>query len=505
LTLRAPSCALAALIAACGAEAPGPDRCEGVATLALGAAERKLAGEAAPYPADGLLRGRDAELAASQQARRAAGWAVAARVLAPVALALGDRVPAAPATVPRWQTWYGADDVERLFRHLYRALPPAGQVARVRFPDEDVDAAFGWNPRAVEAMASWPEDRWQAYLAGIDSAGEVGGALGIGRAAYAPGAARHLLASYPEAVACLEGAPPPAYADGPGPGPRRLVREPLALAACERRLLGPYAAGGAGLVATLEPGGAGEGELVVRAGGADAAPTCRAASGEPCAAPAGATWVEVVAGPDGFTGALGVDLEEADPDWAACVAGPFPLDAAVVKADWRRVGIGEPFPTYDTSAAGLARRLGPGGDPSWGAGDGSAEPGVDDIYTVTLPSGAVYRLAALHVMTKELDHWMWTTLWWSPEPATDFGEDRPPAIAALGGPWAHYKMCAVTGFAEGDPDPQGGAGDTSLGRALAAARRGARTRTSSAATATRRRPASAVTSTAAAAWSAPTS
>jgi hypothetical protein len=471
-TARTGACALAALVAACTADGQGPDRCEGIAVAALGAAERKLAGEATPYPADGLLRGREAELAGSQQARRAAGWAVAARALAPVELAHGDELAAAPATVPRWQTWYGGDDVERLFQHLYRALPGDQQVARVRFPDEDLDAAFGWNPHAVDAMASWPEDRWLAYLDGIDTASEIGGALGVGRAAYAPGAARHLLASYREAVACLEGLPPPAYADGPGPGPRHLVREPLVLAACERRLLGPYAAGGAGLVATLEAGAAGDGELAVRAGSADAAPTCRAAGGEPCAAPAGATWIEVAAGPDGYTGAVGVDLEEADPAWAACVAGPFPLDAAVVKADWRRAGIGEPFPTYDTSADGLARRLGPGGDPSWGDGDGTAEPGPDEIYTVTLPSGAVFRLAALHVMTKELDHWMWTTLWWSPEPATDFGEDRPGSIAGLGGPWAHYKMCAVTAFTEGDPDPRGGAGDGSLGRALAAARAG---------------------------------
>jgi hypothetical protein len=462
--------AAAALAAACTADGQGPDRCEGVAALALGAAERKLAGAAAPYPADGALRGRDGELRASQRARREAGWAVAARVLAPVPLAVD--VPAAPSTVPRWQTWYGKGDVERLFQHLYRALPGDQQVARVRFPDADLDAAFAWNPRAVEGMASWPAERWQAYLDGIDQDGEVGGALGIGRAAYAPGAARHLLASYPDAIACLEGAPPPPYADGPGAGPRRLVRELLTLATCERQVLGPYVAGGAGLSATLEGGVDGDGELVLHAGSPDAEPACRAGAGERCQAPAGPVWIEIAAGPDGLTGAVAIDLEEADPAWAACVDGPFPLDAAAVKADWRRVGIGEPFPTYDTSASGLARRLGPGGDPTWGDGDGTAEPGPEDIYTVTLPSGAVFRLAALHVMTKELDHWMWTTLWWSPEPATDFGEDRPAAIAALGGPWAHYKMCTVTAFTEGDPDPQGGMGDGSLGRALAAARAG---------------------------------
>jgi hypothetical protein len=109
-------------------------------------------------------------------------------------------------------------------------------------------------------------------------------------------------------------------------------------------------------------------------------------------------------------------------------------------------------------------------DATWNPGPG-ADPQPADIYTVQLPTGARFRLPALHVMTKELDHWIWITLWWSPQPDTDFGADRPAALAALPGPWRNYKMCVSTSYLERDPDPRGGFGG-SLGDALAAVHRG---------------------------------
>jgi hypothetical protein len=136
-----------------------------------------------------------------------------------------------------------------------------------------------------------------------------------------------------------------------------------------------------------------------------------------------------------------------------CLASAFPANASLIKASWRRADVGLPLPVYDTSSAGLARRLAPDGKFSWGEADGEADPGSDQIYTLRLPNGNVFRLAALHIMTKELDHWFWTTLWWSPEPARDFGADRPTTLA---GPWQHYKLCSVVAFDESDPDPRGG-------------------------------------------------
>jgi hypothetical protein len=164
--------------------------------------------------------------------------------------------------------------------------------------------------------------------------------------------------------------------------------------------------------------------------------------------------------------AVDVAYTEADARDPACVGGELPPDAVLVKADWRRADFDETLASYDTSGPRMAVRLRPDGRTEWGPGDGQQDPGPEQIYTVTTPGDATYRLAGLHIMTKELEHWVWVTLWWSPEPDTDFGADRPASIAALG-PWRNYKMCVVTDYAEGDPDPRGGAAG-SLGDALAA-------------------------------------
>ncbi len=150
----------------------------------------------------------------------------------------------------------------------------------------------------------------------------------------------------------------------------------------------------------------------------------------------------------------------------ACLSATFPRASTLVKADWRRTGIGTPLPTFDTSASALGRRLSAGGSFSWAEPDGEADPGEDQIYTLKLPNGNVYRLAGLHIMTKELDHWFWLTLWWSPDPDSDFGADRPDAVPA---PFGNYKLCSVVDFIENDPDPTGGfaASQPSLGAALA--------------------------------------
>ncbi len=132
----------------------------------------------------------------------------------------------------------------------------------------------------------------------------------------------------------------------------------------------------------------------------------------------------------------------------------------VVKATWSRVGFGFELPAFDTGADALARRVEGGaqalweekGDRTYAEGDPD-EPGADRIYTITTRKGSVYRLTGLHIMTKELRHWQWVTLWWSDDPDSDFGADRPATFDALPSPWRNYKMCVVVDYAEVDPDP----------------------------------------------------
>ncbi len=68
-------------------------------------------------------------------------------------------------------------------------------------------------------------------------------------------------------------------------------------------------------------------------------------------------------------------------------------------------------------------------------------------------NGNTFRLAGMHIMTKETRHWMWVSLFWSESPDADFGADRPDFIReGLDPVFSNYKMCVVAAYEEGDPD-----------------------------------------------------
>jgi hypothetical protein len=156
-------------------------------------------------------------------------------------------------------------------------------------------------------------------------------------------------------------------------------------------------------------------------------------------------------------------------NFAGCLTSEFPADAAIVKASWYRANFGLKLPARDTSASTLEKRMsGRLDEGGWGkTGDGDVDPDESQIYSVKMGDGARFRLAALHLLTKELRDWFWITLWYSPDADSDYGADRPAEITALGGPWAHYKMNVTVAFEEKDPDPRGGF-EGSLGDAIAA-------------------------------------
>jgi hypothetical protein len=170
------------------------------------------------------------------------------------------------------------------------------------------------------------------------------------------------------------------------------------------------------------------------------------------------------------------DDPTADPasptNFSTCYDTEFDSSAALVKASWLRADFDLTVPVRATTPEALRSRLsGKTDNGGWGNdGDSQASPSASEIYTVRMSDGATFRLPALHLVTKELRHWLWISIWWSPDADTDFGADRPDFIRALGGPWKNYKMCVVTDFAESDPDPTGGypTGPGSLGDALAA-------------------------------------
>lgn len=431
--------------------------------------DRYVIGEAAPYAPDLALAARDGELERSIAARRQAAWQIVERVLAPVPLAEPQLVQrfGADAVLPAWHSWYAKDDFERVFKTLYRDLGPEGRAVQAPL---DATAGFAANAIALDSDPAWPQQRYDDHLAAIDTLDKLAGVGGASRVGYSPGAMGHLIESYAEQDACRTSPEPDRFALDPVREPHAVIqREAVEVGECELRVVGPVQAGrGEVVVTTL---GEGDLDLYLRRGAPPSLDVfdCRSdgdASVEACTLEGeGPIYIALFGATSGRA-----DVEIAyvteDVRDPACLDGELPRDAVVIKADWRRQFTGETLPTYDTSAAAMASHL--AGDAVWGV-DGATDPASADIYTIELPTGARFRMPALHVMSKELDHWVWITLWYSTSPDDDFGADRPASIA---GPWRNYKMCVATTYVEADADPRGGH-DGSLGDALAAVHTGA--------------------------------
>lgn len=334
-------------------------------TSAIRELERRALGPAQPYPADALTDADADRYAHSKKARRELGWHVLAKALAPVAVA---NVP--NATIPRFRTWLGGDELDRMFGKLYAGMGKERRKARSLPTADEVDAVFDWNATALGPSS---EADYFARLAQVQTRAQIDGLGGNARVAYSPSYVRQYLTDYPTIADCnvsdLSFDTPPKQVDGPG---------------------------------------------------------------------------------QNFTN---------------CFSREMPSDAAVIKTSWRRNDpiVPDGLPVVDTSATALKTA------DAWAPANAPLQPATaQDAYSVTMSDDAGYSLVGMHVMTKELRHWVWVTIWWSPNDA-DFAEDRPEEITRLGAPWNHYKMCVVTDFDEKDPDPRGGypAGST-LGDALAA-------------------------------------
>ena len=326
-------------------------------------------------------------------------------------------------TVPRFSTWYGVEDITRILRHAYGGLSEQDRRARAPLSDLLIGEGFAEDHSAVERSNRWPLQRYtdvvadlfgcdierfdgetdedfatrcaQARQSGFSGGAHPGG--GVARLVYSPAMVLHTLRNYAEVLDCRD----------------------------------------------------------------DTLTDTWCAPGEPCADPV-----------DNFTRCFRAEypVDGGNP-FAELAADDNRLGGlretggtVVIKATWSRVGFGFELPVYDTSAAGLVAAMGPGklalwpeeGDTQIAPPDDLDElsfPTPDDIYTIKTRSGSVFRLTGLHIMTKELRHWQWVSLWWSDDPDSDFGADRPAAFDELGPMWGNYKMCVVTDYLEGDADP----------------------------------------------------
>lgn len=427
--------------------------------------DRKVIGGAAVYPPDLALADREDELAGSIAARRAAAWSVVEKLIQPVQLA--EPALSQPFELPAWHTWFTRDDFERVFKKLYRDFTPAERRARATLDGATIDAGFEWNTHALDELTTdWPAQRYADYIAAIDSQEKAQGIAGANRVGYSPGAMRQLIHSYVQQDTCRTSpAPDPFAPDATKPGAPVKSTEQAEVGACDWLSFGPYEAGAGTVKVSLS--GDGDGDLYVRSGAVPDATTydCRSdgdASDESCEVEGGKPIYVSVFGAKQSAVRVSIEYQTADVATPTCLDGPQPRDAVIVKADWHR-DLGDPLPIFDTSASRMTQRL-TSSAPLW-TDDGAIATDPSQIYTVQLPgAGAVFRMPGMHIMTKELDHWLWITLWYSPDPDSDFGADRPAGITGL---WRNYKMCAVAGYVENDPDPRGGF-TGSLGDALEA-------------------------------------
>jgi hypothetical protein len=350
----------------------------------LGGAERQIVGMADPYPADAGLRAQDEALRGSMSARRALAWSVVHKFVDPVALnaaeidLLEQEQPDAPATLPRFLTWYQKDEFRRMFKQLYQSHGKDNRIAKEPLSEALLvgDAAAGqkgifeWNANYL-AEKGLPEELYTNRIAQLETEADLHGLAGAEAIAYSPALLMHFYQSYADVLRCLS----------------------------------------------------------------------------PVKAGSSASMLDLVALDD---------PPPADDNFTLCFARELPADAAIAKAFWSNDVAHPTMPTFDTSAAALAARLA-SGDGSWGVtGDGKANPDQDEIVSLRLADDTTYRLGGLHIVTKELRHWLWITLWYSPEPDGDFGADRPDSLGEMDPAWRNYKMCVVTAFEEGDADPRGG-------------------------------------------------
>ncbi|MEM6962812.1 MAG: hypothetical protein AAF355_01440 [Myxococcota bacterium] len=404
---------------------------------ALSAPGRYALGEAAPYPDEGSLSAYRDDLRASQQIRRELGWTLGQRAFEMVEA----RGALAQRPIPRFQTWYGVEDLRRVFQYLEQ-WPEDGISGDQFTEDALIEQAFARNTSAVLSQEAWPENRLEAFLADLETDAQVRGAGGISRVLYSPRAAMHLVKSADAISECRP-------AERVAVKESEFVEQVVHLASCGVEELGPFRVAADGrFVAEAE----GEVRLQLFGGGDCTRNRCEAT---------GPVDLELRAVPTADTGgAVRLHFDARPPPETSCLEGGFPVGSAVVKVDYRREGFGVEFPEYATDASALSDRS----DPAEWQPLGTVEPDPESIYRLELPGGNRFRLAALHLMTKELDHWAWASFWWSASPDTDFGADRPPMLFDT--PLRDYKMCVATDFTEADPDPRGGAVDDSLAAAL---------------------------------------
>ncbi len=128
-------------------------------------------------------------------------------------------------------------------------------------------------------------------------------------------------------------------------------------------------------------------------------------------------------------------------EFIPCWQAPLPASSVMIKTAW--MNSRSTFESFTTDADSL-QKLFVQADSSW-AQHGQAIPTPEGLMRARF-NNEEFVLGGLHIVSKDLDDWLWISAFWSPNPDADFGEDRPDFVKNLGPPWNQYKICAVSSY-----------------------------------------------------------
>jgi hypothetical protein len=68
-----------------------------------------------------------------------------------------------------WQSWYGREDLQRIFRHLYENLGPAGRRERRALSLAAIEDSIRWNDELQFHESGWDNRRFEEWFARFDT------------------------------------------------------------------------------------------------------------------------------------------------------------------------------------------------------------------------------------------------------------------------------------------------------------------------------------------------
>ena len=134
-------------------------------------------------------------------------WSVIRKVTEPVGLDEQGR------SMPRFQTWYGKDEIVPMFEHILLGQTEAERRAHTPPSAAVLEETFSWAAKRATTLASFSQERLAQRRAELESTGTAS-LGGVERVLMSPALVGHLLTHYDAMLRCLEqvpegSAPPP--------------------------------------------------------------------------------------------------------------------------------------------------------------------------------------------------------------------------------------------------------------------------------------------------------